>query len=311
MAITAGQRESLGIDERTRPKLDLFPYWLLLPSMLALAVLLLYPIARAFVTSLGRHVHFRPQAARTFIGLNNYAYILSDPRTWHALYLAAVYSLVVVGGSMVVGLGTALAVRRPFRGRAIYRVAIILPWVVPPVATSLVWSWMLDYQFGVINHLLKAAHLVSSPIGWLTTPQWALPSMFLVGIWKMYPIASVMLLAGLQSIPDELYEAAKIDGANRFAGFRYVTLPGLKPVYGVLALLLILWSFRAFTYIYIMTGGGPSQATETAVVLVYLQAFKFFDFGVSSALGIVMLLILVVFTLVYMRLVYGRMGGES
>jgi multiple sugar transport system permease protein len=212
---------------------------------------------------------------------------------------------------MLVGLATALAVRRPFRGRALYRMAIIIPWVVPPVATSLVWSWMLDYQFGVVNHLLRAAHLISAPIGWLTTPQWAMPSMFLVGIWKMYPIASVMLLAGLQCIPDELYEAAKIDGASRFEGFRYVTLPGLKPVCGILALLLTLWSFKSFTYIYIMAGGGPSQATETAVVLVYTQAFKFFDFGVASALGVVMLLILVLFTVVYMKLVYGGMGSES
>jgi len=182
---------------------------------------------------------------------------------------------------------------------------------VPPVATAMVWSWMLDYQFGVVNHLLQAAHLIRAPIGWLTTPQWAMPSMVLVGIWKMYPIASVMLLAGLQCIPDELYEAAKIDGASRLDGFRYVTLPGLKPVCGILALLLTLWSFRSFTYIYIMTGGGPSQATETAVVLVYMQAFKFFDFGVASALGVVMLLLLVLFTAVYMKVVYGGTGSES
>jgi len=296
---------------RERGRFDFLPYGLLLPSMVVLTVLLLYPIGKAFLTSLGRHVLFRPQATRAFIGLDNYLYILSDPRVWHSLYLAGLYSVIVVGGSMLVGLVTALAVRRPFRGRALYRMAIIIPWVVPPVATSLVWSWMLDYQFGVVNHLLRAAHFIGAPIGWLTTPQWAMPSMFLVGIWKMYPIASVMLLAGLQCIPDELYEAAKIDGASRFEGFRYVTLPGLKPVCGILALLLTLWSFKSFTYIYIMTGGGPSQATETAVVLVYTQAFKFFDFGVASALGVVMLLILVLFTVVYMKLVYGGMGSES
>ena len=296
---------------RERGRFDFLPYGLLLPSMVVLTVLLLYPIGKAFLTSLGRHVLFRPQATRTFIGLDNYLYILSDPRVWHSLYLAGLYSVIVVGGSMLVGLVTALAVRRPFRGRALYRMAIIIPWVVPPVATSLVWSWMLDYQFGVVNHLLRAAHFIGAPIGWLTTPQWAMPSMFLVGIWKMYPIASVMLLAGLQCIPDELYEAAKIDGASRFEGFRYVTLPGLKPVCGILALLLTLWSFKSFTYIYIMTGGGPSQATETAVVLVYTQAFKFFDFGVASALGVVMLLILVLFTVVYMKLVYGGIGSES
>jgi len=292
-------------------RLDPFPYGLLLPSMAVLAFLLLYPIGRAVLTSLGRTVLFRPQANRAFIGLGNYAYLLTDPRTWHSLYLAILYSTVVVMGSMLVGLGTALAVRRPFRGRAIYRMALIIPWVIPPVATSLVWSWMLDYQFGVVNHLLRLAGIVGAPIGWLTTTGWAMPSMFLVGIWKMYPIASVMLLAGLQVIPDELYEAAKIDGASRLGGFRHVTLPGLKPVYGVLALLLTLWSFRSFTYIYIMTGGGPSQATETAVVLVYLQAFKFYDFGVASALGVLMLLTLVVFTVVYLKLVYGGMRSES
>ena len=292
-------------------RIQWLPYGLLLPSMAVLAVLLLYPILKTVFTSFGRHVLFRPQASQSFIGFANYIYLLGEPRVWHSLGLAGAYSAVVVGGSMLIGLLTALAVRRPFAGRGIYRMAIILPWVIPPVATSLVWSWMLDYQFGVVNHVLRVLGILAAPVGWLTTTTWALPSMFLVGIWKMYPIASVMLLAGLQVIPDELYEAATIDGATRFAAFRYVTLPGLKPVYGVLALLLTLWSFRSFTYIYLMTGGGPSQSTETTVVLVYLQAFKFYDFGVASALGVLMMLILVVFTLVYMRAVYGGVAAES
>jgi len=273
--------------------------------MIALGLLLLYPIGRGIWTSFTYNVIIYPQYGNPFVGLSNYAYVLSQSRTWHALWLAGLYTLVVVTGSMLVGLLTALAVRGEFPGRAVYRVGIILPWVVPPVAAALVWSWMLDYQFGVVNFLLRSARLIKEPIGWLTTKDWALTSMFLVGIWKDYPIASIMLLAGLQSIPGELYEAANIDGANAWQSLLHITLPGLKPVSGVLALLLALWSFKSFTYIYIMTGGGPSQATETAVVLVYLQAFRFFDFGVASALGVIMLLILIIFTILYMRRVYG------
>jgi len=290
---------------RRRARIDALPYWLILPSMVALSLLLLYPVGRGIWTSLTYNVIIYPHYGTPFVGLRNYAYVLSQSRTWHALWLAALYTFVVVTGSMVVGLITALAVRGEFPGWAIYRVGIIIPWVVPPVATALVWSWMLDYQFGIINFLLRAAQLIKEPIGWLITKDWALTSMFFVGIWKNYPIASIMLLAGLQSIPNELYEAATIDGANAWQSFLHITLPGLKPISGVLALLLSLWSFKSFTYIYIMTGGRPSQATETAVVLVYLQAFRFFDFGVASALGVIMLLILVVFTILYMYRIYG------
>lgn len=288
-----------------RRRIDPLPYWLILPSMVALTLLLLYPIGRGIWTSFTYNVITYPHYGTPFVGLKNYVYILSESRTWHALWLAALYAFIVVTGSMVIGLLTALAVRGEFPGRAIYRVGIIVPWVVPPVATALVWSWMLDYQFGVVNFILRAVKLITEPIGWLVTKDWALTSMFFVGTWKLYPIASIMLLAGLQSVPRELYEAAKIDGASSWQSFTNVTLPGLKPVTGILALLLTLWSFKSFTYIYVMTGGGPSQATETAVVLVYTQAFRFFDFGVASALGVIMLLILSVFSVVYMHRVYG------
>jgi len=294
---------------RKRRRIDFFPYLLLLPSVVALGVLLLYPLGKALVTSFTRNILTRPELGRPFIGLKNYSYILGQPRTWHALMLAAWYSLAVVPSAMLVGLVTALALREDFKGRSLYRVGVIIPWVVPPVVTALVWSWMFDYQFGIVNYILRTLGLIRQPIGWLITKRWAMPSMFVVGTWKMYPIASIMLLAGLQSIPGQFYEAAKIDGANAWQRLRYITLPGLKPVSGLLSLLLVLWSFKSFTYFYLMTGGGPSEATETAVVLVYLQAFKFFDFGVASALGIIILMILVVFTVFYMRAIYARDTG--
>jgi len=182
---------------------------------------------------------------------------------------------------------------------------------MPEVVTAFVWTWMFDYQFGILNHALQAIGIIREPIGWLTTTTWAMPSMCLVGTWKQFPIAFIMLLAGLQSIPKELYEAATMDGANALQSFRHVTLPGLRSVLGVLALLLTLWSFRSFTHFYLMTGGGPSRSTETAVVLVYLQAFKYYDFGVASALGIIVLLILCLFSIVYMKTVYGTQNRSS
>lgn len=291
---------------KSRRRIDLFPYLLLSPSMLALGLLVLYPLAKALLTSFRLVILSRPDLGTPFVGLSNYSYILSDSRTWHSLLLSGLYTAIVVPLSLTVGLVSALILKEPFKARSLYRVVLIIPWVVPPVVTALVWIWMLDYQFGVVNHLLRSAGIIQDSIGWLIDKAWAMPSMCLVGTWKTYPVAFIMLLAGLQNIPNELYEAAKIDGASRWQRFRYVTLPGLKPVSGLLALLLTLWSFKSFTYFYLMTGGGPSRTTETAVVLVYLQAFKFFDFGVASALGIIILLILCLFTLLYMTLVYRK-----
>jgi multiple sugar transport system permease protein len=292
--------------KRSRP--GAFPYLLMLPSMIALAIFILYPIAKVIVTSLQYNVLNRPERGTPFIGLANYADAITRPQFLHSLGLAVIYTVITAGGSMLIGLLTSLALRERLRGRSFYRAAMILPWVVPPVVASLIWVWMLDRQFGVVNYLLQAV-LGLKAIGWLVDTDWAMPSILLVGTWKEYPVATLMLLAGLQNIPPEYYEAASIDGASAWQRFWHITVPGLAPVSGILGLLLIIWSFRSFTYIFVMTGGGPAEATETIIINVYRQAFQYYNFGVASALGVIVLVILLVFSLVYLRLTHAGEGA--
>ena len=281
-------------------RIDPLPYLLLLPAMVAFAVLLLYPIGQAIALSFRYYVLTRPERGTPFVGLDNYADALARPEVWESFWRAAVYTGGTVGLSILIGLLTALALHQRFWGRAFFRAAIIIPWIVPQVVTALIWVWMLDRQFGVVNYLLSSTGVIREPIGWLTDNAWAMPSMVAVGGWKEYPIATLMLLAGLQGIPSEYYEAAAIDGANAWRRFRDVTLPGLAPVAGILVLLQIIWSFKSFAYIYLMTQGGPARATETVVVHVYLQAFKNFNFGLATAIGVIMILILSAFSVLYL-----------
>lgn len=281
-------------------RVDVLPYLLLLPAFIAFVLLLLYPIAQAISLSFHYNVLTRPERGTPFIGLVNYRDALGRPEVLESFGRAAGYSAGTVGISVLVGLVTALALHQPFWGRALYRVAIVIPWVVPQVVTALIWVWLLDRQFGVINYLLSWSGIAVEPIGWLTEKRWAMPAVIVVGGWKEYPMATLMLLAGLQGIPAELYEAAKIDGANAWRRFRDITVPGLAPVAGILILLQLIWSFKSFTYIYLMTQGGPSRATETAVVHVYLQAFKNFNFGLASAIGVLIILVLSAFSGVYL-----------
>lgn len=293
---------------RPRRRLDLYPYWLMLPSLLALGAIILYPIAQAILLSFqeGNLLKGGMVEPRPFIGLRNYVTALSLPEFWRSLWVTTLYSLLAVVGSYGLGLFLALLLTASFRGRAVARVLAIAPWAMPPVVTSIVWLWMYDPQFGVINYLLQRAGLLAANVAWLADPLLALPAVIAVTIWKNVPLAMMVLLAGLQSIPRELYEAARIDGAGSLAEFRHVTLPGLKPVSAVIVLMLSLWTFKEFTYVYVLTGGGPGRATETLVLQVYDQAFKYLDFGLAAATGVLVMLLCLAFAAVYLPIVHGR-----
>jgi multiple sugar transport system permease protein len=231
----------------------------------------------------------------SFAGLSNYAEWLSNPDFWRSLWITLIYTFGVTIGSYAIGLFTALLLNLDFPGRAILRGLVLLPWAIPEVAAVMTWNWMLDYQFGIVNSLL------GSQVGWVTDSAMALWTVTIVTIWKQFPLATVVLLAGLQAIPRELYEAANVDGASRLQQFVHVTLPGLKPVNSVLVMMLILYTFKRISIIYLLTGGGPAKATEILPVITYLEAFKYFRLGSASAVGILALGFTLVITLVYSR----------
>jgi multiple sugar transport system permease protein len=285
---------------RGRRRIDPLPYAFLAPSLIALGVVILYPIVRSILLSFqNANLLLGGGLDQPFIGFRNYTRVLSSLEFFSSLRVTLVYTVLGVAGSYVLGLCFALLVAPAFRGRALMRALLIAPWAMPPVVTSIVWLWMYDPQFGVVNFILQQLHLIGGNVAWLANPFWALPSVIAVTIWKNTPLAMVVLLAGLQSIPSDLYEAARIDGAGRFSEFRYVTLPGLRPVSAVLVLMLTLWVFKEFTYVYVLTGGGPGQATETLVFQVYEQAFKRLDFGIAAATGVMVMLMCLVFALIY------------
>lgn len=273
---------------------------LILPALLVLGFVLFYPIGLAIYSGffdIGMMNLGNPE----YVGLENYRRMVQTPAFWASARVTVVYTVGVVAGAYIVGLLNALLLNRAFRGRTLARTLIIIPWAVPHVVTVLIWNWMLDANYGVVNYFLQTLHLIEENLQWRAMPDLAMISVVGVTIWSVYPVSLVMLLAGLQSIPRDLYEAAAVDGSNAWQRFWHITWPGLAPVNIVLILLLSLMAFtRVVTIIYLMTAGGPAGATETLPIQTYLQAFKFFRMGYASAVGTVVLAIAIIFSIIYL-----------
>jgi len=232
--------------------------------------------------------------------IENYRKMVSSAFFWKTLLLSISYTIIVTGFSFLIGIGTALILNKDFRGRKIARAIMVMPWAMPTVITSMIFMWIFEAQFGIANFIL--GRFFSLPnIRWLFNPKTALFSVCLVTIWKNFPFFTLMLLAGLQTIPKILYEAAKVDGASALRRFRTITLPALRPVIAVSVVLSLLWAFRFFDIIYIMTGGGPARKTETLAIQIYQESFKFFNMGYASSIGIASIIITLIFVITFMR----------
>ena len=285
---------------RRRTRIDWLPPALLAPAGLVMAVLLAYPLLSGIVLGFFNTRLLRYGQGR-FIGLDNYIALADDPNFWNSVWVTLLYGVVVTVCTYALGLGLAVLLNRRMPGRGLLRTIIIMPWAIPEVVAVLIFVWMLDAQYGVINYALVEAGILRAPAAWLSDADLAMPALVMVTCWQQFPLAMLILLAGLQTIPRELYEAAMSDGAGRWAAFRHVTWPGLRSVNTVLVLILILNSFRRVTVIYTMTAGGPARATETLSILTYNTAFQYQRLGYAAAIGTVLLLILLVLSLVYLR----------
>lgn len=274
------------------------PFVMVLPFVLAITGLVIIPLLWGIRISFtdSRIIGLAFDEAFT---LANYRAMLTDPDTWHSLYVTVMFSLGTVVGSVTLGLVTALVLNRAFPGRAVVRTLIILPWAVPHVVAALVWQWMYNPNYGVVNYAIGWIPFVDSQPNWLSDPNLALPAIIIVNVWKTYPFATLVLLAGLQTISNDLYEASEIDGAGRIRRFLDITLPGLHHVLAIVVLLLVIWSFGNFVFIYLMTQGGPAGATNTLVVKVYFEAFRFFRAGPAFAMGSIILVMAIILTIVY------------
>jgi multiple sugar transport system permease protein len=244
---------------------------------------------------------------KPFVGLQNYRDILHDESFQHAVVNTFYYTGASVPVGMVLGLLVALLLNQPIRFRGLFRTIYYLPAITPFVVVSILFKWFYNSDYGLFNYYLLKAHLIDHPLLWLADKNLAMPSVILMSVWGGVAGSMIIYLAGLQAIPDELYEAAKVDGAGAFRRFWHITLPQLAPTTLFLLVVGIIYSLQVFTQIFVMTGGGPVERTTTMVYYIYLSAFKFYEMGYATALAFFLFAMVFVFTLIQLRL-YKRYG---
>ncbi|MBB5874473.1 multiple sugar transport system permease protein [Allocatelliglobosispora scoriae] len=275
-----------------------FGFLLTLPALVLFGAIVLYPLVGSLTTSLFEQSLV--QEGREFVGLDNFRAVLDDqfwPVLWNTLVFTALGTLV----PFILGFALALALNTRLPGRAVLRGAFLFPWVIPGVVVSFAWLWIFNANYGLLNGILVRLGLIAEPVSWLGDPDTAMWAVIVAKSWASFPWIMVMLLAGLQTVPSVLHEAAGMDGAGVLRRFWHVTLPHLRGIIGIVVLLEIIWNFQHFDMIYVLTGGGPAGATTTFAVAVYDTAFKGFDLGRAGALGALWLVLLLVLVVVYVR----------
>jgi multiple sugar transport system permease protein len=264
------------------------------PAILLLSLITIYPIFYVFYLSLHRKLLIFDISK--FVGLENYLFLLSDDRFWNALKNTAYFTAVSVSLELILGLSIAILLQRSFRFKGFVRAIVLIPWAIPTVVSAKMWEWIYNTDFGILNYI------VGSKINWLGDPFLALNAAVFMDVWKTTPFVAILLMAGLQVIPQELYQAAKVDGAGRWDTFKTITLPLLKPVILVVLLFRTLDAFRIFDSIYVLTGGGPANATETLSIYAYKVLFQTLQFGYGSTLSVVVFLCIGCMSLLYIKL---------
>jgi trehalose/maltose transport system permease protein len=269
-------------------------YSFLIPAVLFLTVIALLPVLSTFWLSFRRQMPIF--GISEFSGLANYIYLAGDQRFWSAAWHTAYFTFFAVSLEMGLGMALALLLNRRFPGRGIARALVLVPWAVPSVVAARFWGWILNADFGVLNYL------IGIHINWLGDPFWALNAAILADVWKTTPFVVLLLLAGLQVIPEDLYRAARVDGANRWQSFRYVTLPMLLPVMLLVLLFRTMDAARVFDIVFVLTGGGPANASETLVVYAYKLLYRNLQFGYGSAVSMATFLFILALSLFYVFL---------
>jgi len=265
--------------------------WLLaLPALLLLLLVFAYPIGRAFGLSLFAQ-NLGTELEPVFTGLDNYARMLGDGRFWRSLWHSSVFSAVSIALELAIGTGIALTLHQSFVGRGLVRTAALLPWALPTAVMALAWSWIFNGQYGLVNDLLLRVGLIEDAMTWLGEPFRAMVALIVADVWKTTPFISILLLARLQAIPEDLYEAHALDGANPVQNFVRITLPLLAPQMAIAVLFRFAQAFGAFEIVQVMTGGGPAGATEMMSLYIYDTVMRYLDFGYGSTLIVVTFLI--------------------
>ena len=272
---------------------------LIAPTVLTFCAVIVYPLISAIYLSLFQI--YTPTQQGSFVGISNYRELLGSSEFWVSLRNTLVWTVGTLVLQIVFGVAMALLLHQNIWFRSLARSLVLFPYFVSTVVAVLVWRWLFNDLYGILNHALIMAGLVSMPLDWLGSMPNAMISVILVGAWKYFPFVVIAVLARLQTIPDSLYEAARIDGAGPVSRFFDVTLPQLRDVLAVVILLRAIWDFKEFDLIYLLTGGGPVISTQTLSLLVYKEAFALNEMGMASAYAVAMMAVMLVFMLVYIR----------
>jgi multiple sugar transport system permease protein len=275
-----------------------------LPALIVLFMLIAYPVAYTGVLSVTND-------QGQFTGLQNFADVLRPRVTTQALW----NTLWWVGGSIVfqviLGVAAAILLNQNFVGRAIVRSIALIPWVIPGIVAATTWAWMFHTEFGIINHMLTGVGALDEPIGWLTRGNTVLPAMIAINVWKLFPFVAIMVLAGLQSIPQELYEAARVDGASYWDEVRHIMLPQIRPVITAVTLLLVIWALNSITIIYAITKGGPANRTLITPIQIFRLAFENVEFNQAAALSVMFFGIVMIIVFIYIRALANQPGDNQ
>ena len=270
------------------------------PALFLILALTLYPVAYSIWLSLLEKHSFFPQ--EKFIGLENYFYLWKDEEFWTSLWLGTVYSFWTIVFQIILGVAAALILNESFVGRGLVRAIALFPYMIPTIVAVILWKWLLNDTYGVVNYWLFALGIVREPVSWLGTDHIML-SVIVMSVWQFFPFVLLSILARLQTIPPELYEAAKVDGASAVRRFLHVTLPQIRGILFVVILLRSIWMFTKFDTVWLMgEGAGAGRFIRTLPVYAYMRTLTYYQAGLGAALAVIMFAILIACTVIYFRL---------
>ncbi|MGN7295466.1 carbohydrate ABC transporter permease [Rhizobium sp. SAFR-030] len=272
-----------------------------LPALMVLMMLIAYPLAYTGVLSV-------TDQQGAFVGTSNFATVLAARATPQAFWNTVYFVGISIIFQVVLGTAAAILLNQNFAGRAIVRSITIIPWVVPGIVAATTWAWMFHTEFGIINYMMTAPGLIEEPVGWLTNRDTVMPVLIAINVWKMFPFVTVMVLAGLQSIPNDLYEAARIDGANIWEEIWHIMLPQVRSVITAVTLLLVIWGLNSITIIYAITRGGPANRTLITPIQIFRLAFDAVQFNQAAALSVLFFAVAIVIVFIYVKLVQTPSG---
>lgn len=283
--------------------------WIMMaPAIILLLVIAVYPVLRTFWLSLHEMVLTNPGSGYPFIGLDNYIDIFKDERALNSILFTLKFTVTTVFFELIIGFAAALVMNKAFKGRGLVRAAILIPWAIPTSVSAMMWKFIYNDQYGLFNDILYKLGIIDSYQAWLSTAEGSFMALVITDVWKTAPYMALLILAGLQIIPEELYEAAKIDGANIFQRFRYVTIPNVKGTVLVALLFRTLDAFRVYDLVSVMTGGA--NQTESISLYAYNNLMSFLDFGYGSALAVLVFVIVFIISLIYMKAMGNQLTGS-